>query len=136
MSIAKHYSQCHAPDAEEAILLYGFDVLINHKPAPPELGVVDQVEWTKTIIKVYGQLEGAYIRAFINNAGRPGVGPIAMEAGDPIVIFAGDHTPFTVREETTGDEKFYRLLGSVYVYGLMDGEAMEGDVQFEDIALI
>lgn len=138
--IARPYrrSQTSAPpSAVEAMLLHGFDVLMGNKPAPPELDTGAQDDWTVAeSIKYTAAWRAHRIRSFIDDAGRPGLGPKAMEVGDRIAIFAGGHAPFAVREEVIGGETFYRLLGSVYIYGLMDGEAMEGGVRFEDQSLI
>ncbi|KAF3000659.1 hypothetical protein E8E13_000025 [Curvularia kusanoi] len=48
-----------------------------------------------------------------------GLFPLAIEAGDKIVVLEGASTPFVLR--SIGDEA-YRLVGECYVHGLMKGE--------------
>lgn len=71
-------------------------------------------------------------RAFVDNAGRPGLAPKAVLAGDQLVVFAGAPAPFVVRRR--GDGRF-TMLGSVYVYGRMDGEAFPGEPSLVDVQL-
>lgn len=133
--IALHYSRCkasHPPDEEEIILRHAFDVLMKDTSTLEREDTRAQAESAKYTIR----WRAHSLRSFVDDAGRPGVGPKSMGPGDQIVIFAGGCAPFAVREVKVGDEKFYRLLGSVYVYGLMDGEAMGGHACFENIALI
>lgn len=55
------------------------------------------------------------------------------EVGDIIAIVYGCNTPFLLRPVSTG----YLLVGECYVYGLMDGEAIENDVGEEmEFALV
>ncbi|KAH8678852.1 heterokaryon incompatibility protein-domain-containing protein [Tricladium varicosporioides] len=52
-----------------------------------------------------------------------GIGPHDMEQGDLIVIFPGAQTPFAIRKsEGEGEADVFRLIGEVYVNGIMDGE--------------
>ncbi|RGP80078.1 heterokaryon incompatibility [Fusarium longipes] len=46
--------------------------------------------------------------------------PWTSEAGDLIVILAGGEVPFIIRRNSTGQN--YRLIGSSYVHGMMNGE--------------
>jgi hypothetical protein len=46
-------------------------------------------------------------------------------------VFAGAPAPFVVRSRGDG----FTLLGSVYVYGRMDGEAFLGEPSLVDIQL-
>lgn len=48
--------------------------------------------------------------------------PPQAHSGDYICIFAGATCPFVVRERPEGD---YTLVGSAYVHGIMDGEALD-----------
>ena len=48
--------------------------------------------------------------------------PPHARSGDYICIFAGAPCPFVVRERPEGD---YILIGSAYVHGMMDGEALD-----------
>jgi hypothetical protein len=140
--IARGYVRGNPQDVDDRKFLRGFEVLMGNQlpePSVPDT-VMDGYYYDDSDFGVLRKYEREWItynqRAFIDGGGRPGLGPQAMEAGDSIVIFAGGCAPFALREQTIGDGKYYRLLGSVYVYGLMDGEVMEGDVQFEDIVLV
>ena len=86
-------------------------------------------------------------RAFVDGAGRPGLAPREVLVGDRIAIFLGGAMPVLLRpcqSDSLGDseseEKIapqYRVLGLVYLYGVMDGEVMEdGKVEFSDICLV
>lgn len=50
-----------------------------------------------------------------------GVDPALIEKGGQVVIFAGGKTPFAIRPTHNGR---FRLLGEVYILGLMNGEFM------------
>lgn len=59
-------------------------------------------------------------QAFFTTSGRSlGMGSSSLQKGDKIVIFLGGQTPFAIRPTGKGT---YRLLGEVYVLGLMHGE--------------
>ena len=58
-----------------------------------------------------------------------GVGSASTEIGDEVWILAGAYMPFILRKSDTGR---YRLVGAVYIHGIMHGEA----VQEEDLDLI
>ncbi|TVY88090.1 Heterokaryon incompatibility protein 6,OR allele, partial [Lachnellula willkommii] len=73
---------------------------------------------------------------FISTSGYMGVGPKALEEGDMICVIPGCNVPLLIRKE--GDH--HLLVGECFVWGLMDGEAMEGknvdswrDKKFEEI---
>jgi len=50
-----------------------------------------------------------------------GIGPIAAEEEDMICIFPGCNVPLLIRKEND----YHVLVGECFVWGLMDGEAME-----------
>jgi hypothetical protein len=58
---------------------------------------------------------------FVTSEGNMGLGPLSMRADDLVVILRGGKRPFILRK--IGE--FYQLIGSVYVHGIMDGEAVE-----------
>ncbi|TVY14775.1 Heterokaryon incompatibility protein 6, OR allele [Lachnellula arida] len=73
---------------------------------------------------------------FISTSGYMGVGPKAPEEGDMICVIPGCNVPLLIREE--GDH--HLLVGECFVWGLMDGEALQGknvdswrDKKFEEI---
>lgn len=73
---------------------------------------------------------------FISGSGYMGVGPKALEEGDMICVIPGCNVPLLIRKE--GDH--HLLVGECFVWGLMDGEALQGknvdswkDKKFEEI---
>jgi hypothetical protein len=112
-------------DKREDAFRRGFEVLTSAAFAPPG--------WVASESFVYRRVWLVYRRrAFVDHAGRPGLGPLAVQAGDHLVVFAGAPAPFVVRGR--GDGRF-TLLGSVYLYGRMDGEAFPGEPSLVDIQL-
>jgi hypothetical protein len=61
-------------------------------------------------------------KAFKSSQGYIGLGPEGMQPGDHICIFQGAEVPVLLR---SGNNNRYRLVGSVYVHGIMNGEAEE-----------
>ncbi|KAK0744768.1 heterokaryon incompatibility protein-domain-containing protein [Apiosordaria backusii] len=119
--------------------VHGFEVLTGRKQPPPELASEEErTTWIMTeswnfrrVWKVYGR------RTFVDSTGRPGITHKDVQVGDHVVIFAGAHVPFVVRPITDkGGDVQYRFVGSAYVFGLMDGEAMEGEPDFEEVHLV
>ncbi|KAM0351775.1 hypothetical protein ACHAPU_002287 [Fusarium lateritium] len=51
--------------------------------------------------------------------------PWTAREGDRIVILAGGEAPFLVRRHSLGED--YRLVGSCYVHGMMNGEVFPSD---------
>jgi len=65
-------------------------------------------------------------RLFLSADGkRFGTVPVAVEAGDEIVLFSGARQPFIVRPEDEPGVRCYRLLGPAYVDGAMRGEVWD-----------
>ena len=60
-------------------------------------------------------------RLFYTSGGFIGLGPSNIRANDVVAVLFGGHTPFLLRPRTG----CYQLIGEAYVYGMMDGEAME-----------
>lgn len=61
-------------------------------------------------------------RFFITSSGRLGLDPTSMRPEDPVVVLRGGQWPFVLRKVAEDD---YRLIGAAYVYGIMEGEAVE-----------
>lgn len=76
---------------------------------------VQSVIWDRTFIKT----------ARLDDLDRPlyGLGPRETRAGDCICILHGCSVPVVLRRTDDADE--WRLVGECFVYGLMDGEAMD-----------
>jgi hypothetical protein len=47
-------------------------------------------------------------------------------AGDAIVVLQGCQIPFLLRRSTDAHGEYFRIVGCVYVCGIMDGEAIDG----------
>lgn len=117
--------------------IHGFDVLTGRVPLPAELendaarrGWVTSESWDyRRIWKVYER------RAFVDDAGRPGLGPQDMASEDLVVVFAGAHVPFILRQTTAAPLR-YRVLGPAFVHGLMDGEGITETCPFGEIHVL
>jgi hypothetical protein len=57
-------------------------------------------------------------RPFVSSKGRIGLGPESLRKDDYICEFDGSDVPFALRKENIG----FRIVGELYVYGMMDGE--------------
>lgn len=76
----------------------------------------DAFGWTGCASTLCGQ------RCFFRTEkGYYGLGPVELEAGDIVSVLFGGTTPFVLRP--VGES--YMLVGECYVYGLMNGEAIE-----------
>ena len=63
----------------------------------------------------------AFRCVFMSLTGLAGVGPSIMTEGDVVAVFHGLQLPFVLRP--SGEDNF--LLGWCYVYGIMQGEALQ-----------
>lgn len=59
---------------------------------------------------------------FISTSGFMGLVPPKAIPGDEIALIFGANVPFVVRKQSD----HYQFIGECYVYGIMDGEALEG----------
>lgn len=67
------------------------------------------------------------VRLFFTTNGFVGVGPGAMEPGDSIYILAGGPLPYVLRPvPDAACLNTFELVGSCYVHGVMDGQAVDG----------
>jgi hypothetical protein len=69
-------------------------------------------------------------RIFRTSSQHLGIAPSAAEVGDLVWILKGGPVPFILRPVVVGDAPTgapskYRLVGTAYVHGVMDGEAMK-----------
>lgn len=75
-------------------------------------------------------------RVFHTSGGRVGLGSQYIKPEDQIAIFLGAQTPFAIRQNPTdAEEKSYKLVGEVYVEGIMKGEFFEGNPSVEAFLL-
>ncbi|CAM1503336.1 Fc.00g081120.m01.CDS01 [Cosmosporella sp. VM-42] len=61
-----------------------------------------------------------------------GMGPKEMEVGDRIFIMEGSHVPIVLR---LGSNMVFQIVGEAYVYGMMYGEMVNGEIQNEMVTL-
>jgi hypothetical protein len=126
--------------------IHGFEVLTGKLPPPPEDGAnhTSARDWMTSESWDYRRVwKLLKRRAFVDGAGRPGLGPNHTAAGDQVVVFAGAHVPFILREQvhsnttrSLGGNSRHRVLGPAYIHGLMDGEGITGITSFSEIRLI
>jgi hypothetical protein len=77
-------------------------------------------------------------RPFATTEGYMGIGTESLKLGDTIWIVSGCPTPLILRATSAvgaGPDSSYRLLGESYIHGIMFGEAINGNLQWEDICL-
>ncbi|RYP57205.1 hypothetical protein DL769_009630 [Monosporascus sp. CRB-8-3] len=72
-------------------------------------------------------------RPFVTGDGRPGLALADTRPGDQICVLNGASVPFVIRPNSKGE---FRLVGEAYIYGLMDGEALERDASLQSILLV
>ncbi|TGO35541.1 hypothetical protein BHYA_0154g00030 [Botrytis hyacinthi] len=71
----------------------------------------------------------------ITRKGYFGLFPLYAEEGDMVYVMDGCDVPYLLRQ-VDGEGRF-RLVGECYVFGIMDGEAVEGEgFAFEEIILV
>ncbi|KAF3763583.1 hypothetical protein M406DRAFT_323213 [Cryphonectria parasitica EP155] len=76
-------------------------------------------------------------RFFITYGGRIGIGCPDTQVDDVIYILSGGDVPFILREHQKDVvARQYTYVGDAYVHGIMDGEAIEDDVQWERITIV
>ncbi|KAI0487147.1 heterokaryon incompatibility protein-domain-containing protein [Xylaria cf. heliscus] len=64
-------------------------------------------------------------RPFRSHAGYVGLGPADLAVGDTVAIPYGSSVPFAFRRVEESENPACRLVGEVYVFGIMDGEFMK-----------
>ncbi|KAI1053270.1 hypothetical protein LB506_012304 [Fusarium annulatum] len=70
---------------------------------------------------------------FVTERGYMGFGPPDMKQGDLVAILLGSKMPFILRQapvsDATHDAAYYTVVGYSYLYGVMNGETVEGNPQ-------
>ncbi|KAK4155829.1 heterokaryon incompatibility protein-domain-containing protein [Chaetomidium leptoderma] len=122
-----------ALEKEICRFIHRFDVLTGKLPPRQswtvrpreEIGMQSESWDYRRVWKLYHRC------AFVDDGGRPGLGPQDTAPGDCAAVFAGGHVPFILRE-AHGDGR------PTYVLGLLDGEGVTdmGSSSFDDIQLI
>jgi hypothetical protein len=89
-------------------------------PVPADTDAED----VKAAYRFYANCSPVYVRRrfFVTSDGQLGLGPLAMEEGDVVVVLFGGTVPFVLRP--CGDGHF-RLMGECYVHAIMEGQAVE-----------
>jgi hypothetical protein len=75
-----------------------------------------------------------YRRLFLLREGYLGFGPHSLDAGDTVWIVSGCPSPLALRKQPQNSDCFM-LLGEGYVHGIMHGESVEGNTDWNDICL-
>jgi hypothetical protein len=85
--------------------------------------------------KYWGAITPAYLERRIVRctSGKLALVPEGSQMSDAVAVFRGVPVPFVLRET---DEGVYSIVGICYVHGLMEGQAMDGDTQLQDIVLV
>ena len=96
----------------------------------------DRPEQCKEMSSYYNMMGRLrFRRPFISEKGFVGLGPACLEEGDAIVVILGAKLPYILRR--TGNEvDTYTLVGEAYVHGIMYGEFMQSDAEFQQFVLI
>lgn len=66
-------------------------------------------------------------RSALLEMGYVGLVPALSRPGDVVCVVLGAHVPFVLREREGGDGGLWELVGEAYVYGIMDGEALQAE---------
>ncbi|KAI1153893.1 heterokaryon incompatibility protein-domain-containing protein [Nemania diffusa] len=104
------------------------------KPGAPEKDKDKEKEQDKTApgpsvpyLTAMARMAGR--RPFRSQNGYVGLGPADLAVGDTVAIPYGSAVPFAFRRSGTGEGEdataTHRLVGEVYVFGIMDGEFMK-----------
>ncbi|KAJ4026236.1 hypothetical protein NW752_001175 [Fusarium irregulare] len=76
-----------------------------------------------------------YRRPFLTDNGHLGSSCESTQAGDKVWIVSGCPVPLVLRKSADHEEG-YMLVGESYVHGVMNGEATEGSVAWQEIDLV
>ena len=92
-----------------------------HPDDPSSAAVISKTPMYRNSIYLIGQI------AFVTETGYIGLGHPETAVGDEVHLVQGSDTPFVLRK-TDGH---YELIGETYVHGIMDGELVDDDTEFE-----
>jgi heterokaryon incompatibility protein (HET) len=71
---------------------------------------------------------------FITERGYMGLGLDGIQVGDMVSVFESSLAPTVIRKDSDTNEKIYTLVCEAFVYGIMQGEALDPE-KWEDISL-
>ena len=92
-----------------------------HPDDPLSAAVISKTSMYRNSMYLLGQV------AFVTETGYIGLGHPETAVGDEVHLVQGSDTPFVLRK-TDGH---YELIGETYVHGIMDGELVDDDTEFE-----
>lgn len=88
---------------------------------------VKQVAANEIARNFHREIDPQVGRLFFTANGFVGVGPCTIEAGDSISILAGGPLPYVLQPVPDAARlNTFELVGSCYVHGVMDGQAVDG----------
>jgi len=102
------------------------------RPPESELGLREGARLVSRVKEQYGNYMRRIHRAcahrslFVTRRGHMGLAPWNARVGDQVAILHGGRTPYLLR--TFPATEAMRLVGEAYVYGLMAGEAVVGNI--------
>ncbi|KAH7126392.1 heterokaryon incompatibility protein-domain-containing protein [Dactylonectria estremocensis] len=74
-----------------------------------------------------------HLRPFLTRKNYIGVGSESLTGGNSVWIVCGSPVPLILREADPGT---FRILGGSYLHGFMKGEALEENIQFQNVKII
>ncbi|KAI1773429.1 HET-domain-containing protein [Hypoxylon cercidicola] len=76
------------------------------------------------------------LRLFRTSRGHLGCGSLSCREGDRIWIIQGSRVPLMLRPVQKAGSQTYNLVGGTYLHGFMQGEALSGNPEFEEVTLV
>ncbi|KAI0427870.1 heterokaryon incompatibility protein-domain-containing protein [Xylaria sp. FL1042] len=114
----KTFEALFPADAEEENEVSGETPVAQEEPKSPE--PTPSIPYLAAMARMAGR------RPFRSHNGYVGLGPADLGVADMVAIPYGSAVPFAFRRcEGDGEDAVYRLVGEVYVFGIMDGEFMK-----------
>ena len=92
-------------------------------PYPPEIDEDTWMFWERAGERFVGSSIVVGRSLLVLESGWFGVGPVGSTPGDIVIIISGLEMPLILRKRSRAIT--YKLIGGVYVHGIMKGEAME-----------
>ncbi|KAF5639350.1 heterokaryon incompatibility (het-6OR allele) [Fusarium sp. NRRL 52700] len=76
-------------------------------------------------------------KGFITETGMIGISNLDMKVGDFISVLSGGKMPFILRQIKSEEGRVgYQYIAQAYVHGIMDGEMLDKNLEFEWISLV
>jgi hypothetical protein len=71
---------------------------------------------------------------FVTEGNRLGIGPQSLHENDQVWVLSGANVPFILRRPSESSANF-RIIGEAFVLGVMHGEAVNDNDNFEPIEI-